>query len=463
MERHRGTTVRSGRPPGGAPRRGTTAPLAAVLLTALALLLAASGCTSRNEGGAGPGRTGASNTATALGWGFTHTQYSADTGDDAAVTRARELLSAQGLPQDQAIMGWGAGNPEPSPGSYDFSDLDRRVDYIRSTGATPVITLCCAPDWMKGGEPGASSTDWSVRSLETAPLPAHYQDFADLAAKIARRYPDVRHFIVWNEFKGFFDDTAQRWDYEGYTQLYNRVYDALKKVNRSNLVGGPYLVMDSYGPQDQSFASSLKGPWGSVDQRVLDAFRYWNEHKKGADFVVVDGASFTRTNQLLPDAFAATDKFTAVSEWLREQSGLPLWWAEYYVEPATSGWSEKRRLATQAAGMMALARGGTATALYWSPQQRSGPCPGCLWTPTQQSDGGRELPMYALIAKFARAFPPGTRFTTVDVAADDVPDVRVLASVKNLLVVNTLDRAIDAEVDGRTFPMAAYEVRWLTR
>ncbi|CAM5347648.1 hypothetical protein SXANM310S_05145 [Streptomyces xanthochromogenes] len=463
MERHRGTAVRSGRPPGRAPRRGATAPLAAVLLTALALLLAASGCTSRNEGGAGPGRTGASNTATALGWGFTHTQYSADTGDDAAVTRARELLSAQGLPQDQAIMGWGAGNPEPSPGSYDFSDLDRRVDYIRSTGATPVITLCCAPDWMKGGEPGASSTDWSVRSLETAPLPAHYQDFADLAAKIARRYPDVRHFIVWNEFKGFFDDTAQRWDYEGYTQLYNRVYDALKKVNRSNLVGGPYLVMDSYGPQDQSFASSLKGPWGSVDQRVLDAFRYWNEHKKGADFVVVDGASFTRTNQLLPDAFAATDKFTAVSEWLREQSGLPLWWAEYYVEPAASGWSEQRRLATQAAGMMALARGGTATALYWSPQQRSGPCPGCLWTPTQQSDGGRELPMYALIAKFARAFPPGTRFTTVDVAADDVPDVRVLASVKNLLVVNTLDRAIDAEVDGRTFPMAAYEVRWLTR
>ncbi|MEV6722376.1 xylan 1,4-beta-xylosidase [Streptomyces xanthochromogenes] len=463
MERHRGTAVRSGRPPGRAPRRGATAPLAAVLLTALALLLAASGCTSRNEGGAGPGRTGASNTATALGWGFTHTQYSADTGDDAAVTRARELLSAQGLPQDQAIMGWGAGNPEPSPGSYDFSDLDRRVDYIRSTGATPVITLCCAPDWMKGGEPGASSTDWSVRSLETAPLPAHYQDFADLAAKIARRYPDVRHFIVWNEFKGFFDDTAQRWDYEGYTQLYNRVYDALKKVNRSNLVGGPYLVMDSYGPQDQSFASSLKGPWGSVDQRVLDAFRYWNDHKKGADFVVVDGASFTHTNQLLPDAFAATDKFTAVSEWLREQSGLPLWWAEYYVEAAASGWSEQRRLATQAAGMMALARGGTATALYWSPQQRSGPCPGCLWTPTQQSDGGRELPMYALIAKFAWAFPPGTRFTTVDVAADDVPDVRVLASVKNLLVVNTLDRAIDAEVDGRTFPMAAYEVRWLTR
>ncbi|KOU54588.1 xylan 1,4-beta-xylosidase [Streptomyces sp. WM6378] len=462
MERHRGATVRSRRP-GRASRPRTPAVLAAALLAALALVLAVSGCTNRNAGEAGPGRTGASNTAPALGWGFTHTQYSADTGDDDAVARTRDLLSAQGLPQDQAIMGWGAGNPEPSPGTYDFSDLDRRVKYIRSTGATPVITLCCAPDWMKGGRAGASKTDWSVKALESAPLPTHYKDFAALAAKVAQRYPDVRHFIVWNELKGFYDDTAQRWNYEGYTQLYNQVYDALKKVDRNNLVGGPYLVMDSYGPQDQSYASGLKGPWGSVDQRVLDAFTYWNKHKKGADFVVVDGASFTRTNQMLPNAFSATDKLTAVTEWLRKQSGLPVWWAEYYVEPDKSGWSEQRRVATQAAGMMALARGGTSTAFYWSPEEQTGPCPGCLWTPTQQDDGGKELPMYALIARFAKAFPPGTDFTTVSIAADDVPNVRVLASGKDVLVVNTLDRAIDAKVDGKSFPMAAYEVRWLTR
>ena len=53
--------------------------------------------------------------------------------------------------------------------------------------------------------------------------------------------------------------------------------------------------------------------------------------------------------------------------------------------------------------------------------------------------------MYALVARFAEAFPPGTRFTTVEVAADDVPNVRVLASGKDVLVVNTLDRAVDAE------------------
>ncbi|MFD7336143.1 xylan 1,4-beta-xylosidase [Streptomyces violascens] len=462
MERHRGTAVRSRRPD-RTPRPRTPAVLVVALLAALSLILTTGGCTSRNAGESGPGRTGASNTDPALGWGFTHTQYSADTGDDDAVQRARDLLSAQGLPQDQAIMGWGAGNPEPSPGTYDFSDLDRRVKYIRSTGGTPVITLCCAPDWMKGGRAGASKTDWSVKALESAPLPTHYKDFAALAAKVAQRYPDVRHFIVWNELKGFYNDTAQRWNYEGYTQLYNQVYDALKRVNKDNLVGGPYLVMDSYGPQDQSYASALKGPWGSVDQRVLDAFTYWNKHKKGADFVVVDGASFTRTNQMSPNAFGATDKLTAVTEWVRGQSGLPVWWAEYYVEPDKSGWSEQQRVATQAAGLMALARGGTSTAFYWSPEEQSGACPGCLWTPTQQGAGGKELPMYTLIAQFAKAFPPGTDFTPVSIADDDVPNVRVLASGKDVLVVNTLDRSIDAKVDGKSFPMAAYEVRWLTR
>ncbi|MFD7018224.1 xylan 1,4-beta-xylosidase [Streptomyces sp. NPDC059928] len=456
MERHPATASRQGGP-ARTPRVRTSVLLAVVFLAGLALLLTMCGQTNRT----GRGGPGADAAASVLGWGFTHTQYSADTGADAAVARARDLLSGQSLPQNQALMGWGAGNPEPSPGTYDFSDLDRRVAFIRSTGATPVITLCCAPDWMKGGPAGASRTDWSVRALESAPLPTHYKDFAALAARVAQRYPDVRHFIVWNELKGFYDDAAGRWNYEGYTQLYNQVYKAVKKVSKADLVGGPYLVMDSYAPKDQSYASGLSGPWGSVDQRVLDAFTYWNDHKAGADFVVVDGASFTRDAHLLPDAFSATDKLTAVGDWVRKESGgLPLWWAEYYVEPDQSGWSEQRRVATQAVGMMALARGGTSTAFYWSPEEQSGRCPGCLWTPTQLGDGGRELAMYALVAKFAGAFGPGTRFTPVSV---DPPTLRVLASGKDVLVVNTLDRAVDATVDGRPLSLAGYEVRWLTR
>ena len=52
-----------------------------------------------------------------VGWGFTHTRYSADEGSPAASDRVEKLISdAGGVPQDQASMGWGADKPEPVTG-----------------------------------------------------------------------------------------------------------------------------------------------------------------------------------------------------------------------------------------------------------------------------------------------------------------------------------------------------------
>ncbi|MFF2923932.1 xylan 1,4-beta-xylosidase [Streptomyces celluloflavus] len=397
----------------------------------------------------------------AVGWGFTHTQYSADRGTDRATGRAARLLSADPMPQNQHIMGWGARNPEPSPGRYDFTDLDRRIALIRRTGGTPVLTLCCSPDWMKGG--AAGHTDWSA--LEKAPAPEHYADFAALAGKIARRYPDVRHFVVWNEFKGFFDDSRGRWNSEGYTRLYNLVHRELKKANPANQVGGPYLVMDSHVPGDENHPSAWKGPWGSVDQRTLDAFRYWNRHKAGADFVVVDGSSYSTDDRYAPDPFAATRKFADVGRRLREETGLPLWWAEWYVETADdrSGWSERERTAVQAAALIEMAAGGATSGFYWNPQDEGADCPGCLWRSTELADGGGELPMMDLLSRFARAFPPGTRPRQPAIAADDRARVRALADDRTTLVVNTTDRRITATIDGRAVPLAGYGVRWIAR
>ncbi|MEV5981512.1 xylan 1,4-beta-xylosidase [Streptomyces sp. NPDC052114] len=408
-----------------------------------------------------------------VGWGFTHTQYSADEGEAPATERVESQLADQGrpVPQIQHVMGWGAGNPEPVPGRYDFSNMDRRMDFIRASEGTPVVTLCCAPDWMKGGEPGSDHTDWSQQSLETAPDRAHYKDYAKLAATVARRYPDVRHFIVWNEFKGFWNTGKGRWDYEGYTELYNLVYKELKKVDKDIMVGGPYLVMDSVDPRrTEGVSKDVKGPWGRMDQRVLDAFDYWNKHKAGADFVVVDGSSYTVDDEMLPDEFKATDKFTAVGKWVRERTGdLPLWWAEYYVEPGDSqdnrdDWSEAHRVAVQASGLMAMVRGGATSGFYWNPQKKKGAeCAGCLWTSTQQGDGGAALPMLDLVERFGTEFGPGTTYEKVQIAADDRPNVRVLADDDAVLVVNTLDRPISAKVDGRRFDMKGYEVKWLKR
>ncbi|MFF7025275.1 xylan 1,4-beta-xylosidase [Streptomyces klenkii] len=430
---------------------------------ALALLLVLWATSRQSDDDLSDGSDGGRSAAVELGWGFTHTQYSADRGDDAARRTTAGLLSATPMPQNQHIMGWGVDNPEPKPGTYNFGDLDRRVAFMRKTNATPVLTLCCAPDWMKGG---GERTDWSQKSLEKAPDPAHYRDFAELAGVIAKRYPDIRHFIVWNEFKGFYDERKGRWNYEGYTELYNLVYAELKKQNRANAVGGPYISMDSNPPGSSSNASSVRGPWGSVDQRAVDALTYWNSHKKGADFLVVDGASYTREgSKLFPDEFAGTAKFADVTTWLRKSTGLPVWWSEWYVEPADANddrkmWTEQHRLAVHATAMMQLARAGASAAFYWNPEETGTDCPGCLWRSTELKGGGGGLPMLDLLTRFGKDFPPGVELRTPDVTGDNRDAVSALAAGSTVLVVNMQDRRLTVEVDGKPVDLAPNEIRW---
>jgi hypothetical protein len=403
-------------------------------------------------------------------WGITHTQFSADnesdTGSEGGAADAgggpggglspeaeaeRGLLGRVPMIQNQHIMGWGAGNPEPVPGKYDFTELDRRLRLMAETRALPVITLCCAPDWMKGGSEGR--TDWS--RLEVAPQRDHFDDFAALAATIAKRYPTVKHYMVWNEFKGFWNDSQGGWDAEAYTDLYNRVYDALKKVDPKIQVGGPYLPIDS--DAESRRPSGLKGPWGVVDQGSLDAFDYWNKHKRGADFVVVDGASVTNDRGIYPDEFTALAKFGAVTKWLRQRSDLPVWWSEWYVAPENIDWDEQHRTAVQAVAMIEFVDSGARTALYWSPQRQTGDdCAGCLWRPGT----GEELPMAGLISGFSQWFPAGVDTTTPQVSDRRV---RALATGGQMVMVNTSDTPLTATVDGKNFNLAPYEVKWSPR
>lgn len=385
------------------------------------------------------------------GWGFTHTQFSADAGDADAVDTAVKAISEVPMIQAQHIMGFGADNPESSPGQFNFDSLDRRMDFIRRTGGIPVIILCCAPDWMKGGRPG--TTDWD--RLETAPLREHFADFAALSAVVAKRYPYVRHFIVWNEFKGFFDDVKNRWDAAGYTDLYNAVYDALKSVNPANQVGGPYLDFDH--PSDPSYTSlDLRGPWGAVDQRVLDAFVEWNQRRRGVDFVVVDGHA--TVSEGVADEFAALEKFTAVNDWLRKQVSVPIWWAEWYVEPTRPDWTPQHRIALRVAAMIKLASSGASVVLYWNPRPESAVCAVCLWTDTQKPGGGQPLPFLTdVLARFARSFPPNIPRSTVQVG----DGLLALASQRALVIVNTTGVTASASVDGRRIDVSPYEVRWL--
>jgi Glycosyl hydrolases family 39 len=393
---------------------------------------------------------------TALTVGVTHTQHSADlAGNPKALQAALDVLRATATLQNQHIMGWGALNPEPSPGDYRWESLDARMALIRRSGGTPVITLCCAPDWMKGGAEG--TTDWDA--LETAPVPAHYGDFAQLAAQVARRYPDVRYFQVWNELKGFYDPARNNWNIEAYTALYNQVYTAVKAARPDAMIGGPYVVIDSWAPSENpDHESRVAGAWGVADQRSLDVLDYWLAHKQGADFVIVDGTTATKNDALTTDQFAATEKFAAVDEWLRQRTGLPVWWAEWYVQPSKASWSPQDQNATMTVGLIHMARSGASVALLWGPQGSNQTCRGCLWSDTSQAGDGRPTPFAASMRSWIAAFPPGTRLVRTTSTS---PAVWTLASADTLLLVNTAPCRVTVAAYGHRVRLAAREVRYL--
>jgi hypothetical protein len=307
--------------------------------------------------------------------GVTHTQRSLDPSDPAeARDRGKDILSTDSAVwQNNHLMGFGTLNPEPAPGEYDWGSLDRRMELTRDTQGRTVLTLCCAPDWMKGGTAG--ETDWS--RIEAAPEPEYFDDFAELAAVAVERYPQIERVLVWNELKGFYLQDENRWDYEGYTEFYNTVYTAVKEVRPDIQIGGPYVVLTSLDPGSPDASEDVTGPWGVADQRALDVVEYWLENNVGAEFLAVDGGTATRQGTVPEPADVGAQKFADLNAWLRERSPLAIWWAEFYPgvpEGEQGGPTSAASAAATLASVAAYAES-------------------ALWTDSTEPDGGRPTPL----------------------------------------------------------------------
>jgi hypothetical protein len=264
------------------------------------------------------------------------------------------------------IMGWGEGNPEVSPGVYNFSGIARQLAFVQAAGGVPVITLCAAPDWMKGGQAGV--TDWT--QIETAPLSQHFSDFAGLSAAVAAAFPQVKYFVVWNELKGFWNPTTRVTDIAGYTAMYNATYGALKAARPDALVGGPYVSVHSLSGPATAWAPTPSGPWGHLGASNLSNIAYWLANKVGADFIAVDGRAFTNDAGLTTDPLTSTAKYAAADQWLTAHSSLPIMWMESRLLPDPTIANQDQQAALRVAALMQMASSGASVGLQWDPEQQ---------------------------------------------------------------------------------------------
>ena len=317
-------------------------------------------------------------------YGFDFTTNGPYQADPTAIKSAMRIMGTfAGSFMDVNMMGWGVGNPEQSPGVFDFHQLAARIALVQSTGGVPIITLSAAPDWMKGGVPGI--TDWT--RIDLAPLAQHYADYAALCAAIAKAFPQVKYFAVWKEMKGFWSTATNQFDSAGYTTMYNTAYTAIKAVRPDALVGGPYMAMQSVSSTWVNPALP-HGTWGSSTKAGATSLSYWLANKVGADFVALDGDSYTKNAGLITDPISSTAKYAAIDTWLRAQTTLPIAWMESHVLPDPTQWTENQQTAVRVATLIQMGSSGAAAGLQWQPQQQVGWDEG-LWTSTDVPTGGK--------------------------------------------------------------------------
>lgn len=351
--------------------------------------------------------------------GVTRTQI-----DKGPETQEGHRLMGQALAiQNVFLYGWGTDNPEPFRGYYDWSSLDARVADIESSGSQAMLSLCCAPDWMKESS-----------NIEAAPLPRHFGDFARLAAQAAARYKNITVFQVWNELKGFHGD------YQAYTILYNEVYDSVKAVRPDARLGGPYL-----------------GVLPGVPEENRAVYAHWLTNKHGGDYILLDGGPLLATST---DEFGSTI-FSDWVNWIRKQSHggttLAIGWAEIFTRgsPDSSPLAANHYNATFANDIIQNILLGAAYALPWGASSPNG-VTGDLDIPeTMMTDSGRPTPIFYAMKDFKSYFGPGTPLYRATISS---PSVTVLASRSKTMLVNHLPTEQTLIVNGSTVHLAPYQV-----
>lgn len=405
---------------------------------------------------------------------FTEHTFKTSLNDPNTVDRGEDLLLNSTKIVNQHLMGFGADNPEKSPDNYDFRTIKSRIGNNTRLGneaEVVVLTACCAPDWMKGGS--SDSTDWS--KIEVAPFPQHFDDYAELVAELVKRpeYSNIKYVQVWNEMKGFWHPTEDRWNYEAYIDLYNQVYDAVDAVRPDIKIGGPYVAISVYGDRqtaqwkcnDWNMELIGNDSWGYFDCRDLQVIEQWLQGKQDADFIIVDATIANKDNVYTTDVdeFKRTERFGAFMEWLRglnsiDARTLPVWWGEWYAEPSNPNASQQEKNALMATALIRIIKSGASTALLWGPQgdTNGNMLPLALFTDTRVSGGGQETIFHTTQKYLYDHFSAGT--TLIDANTDNA-NIEVLASNDKTLLVNTSGTSQAFTFHGLTLSLEAYKVQ----
>ena len=142
-------------------------------------------------------------------------------------------------------------NPrDPADPAYHWpAQIDQAVAQGARDGITVSLLVMQTPSWANGGR------DWRW-------APKHPQDYADFVEAASRRYPQVRHWMIWGEptksenFQPLSADGGKRLRGAAlrgahiYARMLDRAYGSLKRVSRRNrVIGGNTFTVGTVSPR----------------------------------------------------------------------------------------------------------------------------------------------------------------------------------------------------------------------
>ena len=137
---------------------------------------------------------------------------------------------------------------EPTRGTYDWSNMDRLINWLHENGIEPMLMVYCAPKWAMRGSPEDEQLfiDKNMKNLHTVVWPRRefIPDFERFCETAARRYKGkARLFEWWNEPDGMagpivlYDKDGKAADIRfggdaaEYTRWLKHFHDAVKRGN----------------------------------------------------------------------------------------------------------------------------------------------------------------------------------------------------------------------------------------
>jgi hypothetical protein len=435
--------------------------------------------------------------------GMTHHDNSLKEGEPTAINKAKNLIKDAISYQNTPIMAWGISDPWPDPNQTEpsnWNSLDERLKLIIDTGGIPIITLCEAPWWMKGQLQSNGTTrlvthdeEWAQIAFASRILDNKMDKWSRLVQRVAERYMvapyNVRHFLVWNEMKGYYNPMRNQWDYttssgdpsgpnarHGYTYMYNRVYNTLRNVATAKgidpntiKVGGSYASLKTWAATDAggyptSETLLMNKPYGTYDQRDVDVMKYWLQNKAGAGLIAYDSANRNHDNVNIVNPYIANSKFQDTVRWIRSLNDttykgaatLPIFYAEWYSNPYDTI-ERNYTSSVKADGAIKFIKVGGSTMLPWGGVEttnlKTNPS---LYTNTNTPTGAQPTPWYYAYKSLKNYFGRGTKLYK---ASSSSADLSVLASASKTMLVNKTSVSKTVSVNNVLVSLNAYEVK----